>query len=472
MAGPHNLENFRRLLVHNMCPGDAPNEVRFERLQKAFFLADEEAAFLPGEREASLAHMASFRWDFALAPTVTARFSALTTPLDALIKTTLAQTPQTALESLLTRAPAAQRSILAALSNHELPPLFSEELKAQKQAALWLGKFQSEPHPDSASLYPPKTLLSETRSLVEAALDKAQTEAGLRLLDGAPADGSFWLLWFQSDSQTRWFQERVRQRHRAVVSAFDGAPLMRHLGQVRVTPEPRVFPRLKNPNTPCVDVLLPASFFHARGGFLAEASTAMFVGRALALASIDRTLPPALRHPVVGTTSIAIGTLTMIARMLQLGERHQDMSLTSLAALLILRLRIAASALKLAETQRSEAPERRSSFDPLAVQTAPAPITKEAELAMISEALVLPAPPASRLLFSLRHARAAYRGILAGVSLAYQLRNMFDEDWYRNPRSSPPLSDAMMRGGLVSCETLLSSLGGELNLQFLSEWLA
>ena len=186
-------------------------------------------------------------------------------------------------------------------------------------------------------------------------------------------------------------------------------------------------------------------------GVRADFASALGVGRALALGLVDRRLPVAVRYPVVGSVAWAFGSLVAQLQADVAGpltKREMVEKRRRLAALFVMHIRLDAAAL-----------------------TAPAALQEQIEL--LSRVFGAPARPCLVGVMRPASARARLRGMLGGLALYTALRDQFDEDWYRNPRSDEPLIDAARQGGATSVEALVELLGGDLSAPAarLGEWL-
>ena len=179
-------------------------------------------------------------------------------------------------------------------------------------------------------------------------------------------------------------------------------------------------------------------------GPLTELAAHDAFGRAVALALGSPGLPVELRRPVRATVVRAFGSLfaqLLAERVYQRRARGLEGSAAErlarrAAASLVLGARVDAAAVlahALADTPR----ERVEAGRELLREALGVPVP----MFVSALACALPADPASR-----------FRGTVAGLAAAVGLRNRFDEDWFRNPRTEEPLRAAAAQGGSLSAE--------------------
>jgi len=188
-----------------------------------------------------------------------------------------------------------------------------------------------------------------------------------------------------------------------------------------------------------------------RHGLAGQLSDVAGLGRAAALALMSPALPSWARHPVDGSVGWALGALfeqlladRVFVRRLDGPERRKREALRRrIAAMALFEVR----ALAAATLGRLGAPPGREAVERAAhiIRSALHVRTGEVVAALWTFG---PSSPAPRL-----------RGWMAGLSLASTLRDSFDEDWFRNPRSAEPIRSACSRGGLLSAEAWCAELG-------------
>lgn len=387
----------------------------------------EAEGFLPGEREAFAAHLARAHLNTKLAPLRAKEDAALKKPLTYERETREGH----AWLGVLARGDA-KPSLVAQLSRAYGLSDGAAVQRARQSAGGWYAALRAEAsslgqHPDSPESPPDgEGTLSSTDDLVSELASRfgvEEAEAWPRALHDKALDGA----------------HSPAGRHRRVAAAFEGSPLFEALSrctQVGTEESARAQVIAVRPGER-VHIKLPSQL----QGVAADYDAAHATGRALGHALIDPSLPASLRWPVVGSMSRAMGAL--MAQTLQetkhrLSRREQEMKRGRLAALWVLDLRVAAASLV-----ASPVPELR--------------------LELASRALGVPARPLSTWALRVPSARARLRGLLGGLALYVALREQFDEDWFRNPRSSGFLREVCRKGGGGSVESALEELGGSLD---------
>ena len=248
--------------------------------------------------------------------------------------------------------------------------------------------------------------------------------------------------------------DAVKRESRAkrVVALGEGFGVAKELGaRVRVEAHagavsPRVGLALVKPPTD-VRLLVPT----AEHGILTELAFASASGRALALVLANPALPIALAHPVHGGFARLLGDLfalllfdrERLARERRMPAPVQDSVRRVAASIVVLHLRIAAAATR-ARGERS----------PDALATA----------AREAIGLPVPAPTAALLLETPRGAEPRLASGLSALAAFVALRETFDEDFHRNPRTAELLRGFAARGGLGTDAELLAAVGGSVDV--------
>jgi hypothetical protein len=191
------------------------------------------------------------------------------------------------------------------------------------------------------------------------------------------------------------------------------------------------------------------------------------LGRALGLALVSPGLPIALRHPAHATVARTFGALFVEMatepdfwrRMRGVGDATAHRVATLARAIFVLETRAQAAALLVddgasTERRREEATERLSHALGVRLDTPLATLVA-----------LTPDPDA---------AAARLRARVGALAAWTGLRDRFDEDWYRNPRSEEAFRAAAAPGGLLPAEAWLAELRAEPEAAFarLQEWAA
>ncbi len=335
-------------------------------------------------------------------------------------------------------------------------------MDARGQAAMAYRSWGVGPHADIAPDLDPAAVLAETNGLME--------EVAARL---SVADGLHWPLQLADKRIDALLG--VERRHRRVAAPFEGTPLFEGLRQ-RVKVRPRLattlHPRIRF-RRQYVELTLGAG-----EGLAAEYDAAMAVGRAMGLAAIDPQVPPALRFPVVGSVARALGGL-MAQLLLDAGGMSRAEGAARrlrLAGRWLVELRLAAAALIAATPPApKEAVSVPGIFGEVGVRPRAADGAEERfarSLQVVRRALCAPTSELAVAGLRVPSARARLRGLLGGLRWFVSLRERFDEDWVRNPRSAAPLFEHVRQGGLRSVESILDDLDAPTGVaDRIQEWL-
>lgn len=387
----------------------------------------EAEGLLPGEREAFAAHLARAKLNVKLAPLRAQEENTLRQP-----QTYERQTREGHAWLGLLAGGEAKSALVAQLSRaYGLSDGVAVQ-RARQSAGRWYAELRSEasglgPHPDSPKKAPDgDATLAETDDLIAELASRfgvEEAETWPRALHDKALDSA----------------HTPARRHRRVAAVFEGSELFDSLSRCT---------RVESHDSARAQVIAvrPGERIHIKlPGFLQGVSADYFAahatGRALGYSLIDSSLPAALRWPVVGSMARAMGALmaqTLLATKQRLSRREHEMKRGRLAALWVLDLRVAA-----ASFVASPAPELR--------------------LELMSRTLGAPARPLSTWMLRTPSARARLRGLLGGLALYVALREHFDEDWFRNPRSAGFLREVCRKGGAGSVEGALEELGGSLD---------
>lgn len=387
----------------------------------------EAEGLLPGEREAFAAHLARAMLNAKLGPLRTQEESALKQP-----QTHERETREGRAWLGVLASGEAKGALVAQLSRTYGLSDGSAVQRARQSAGHWYAALREEasglgPHPDSPKTAPDgASTLAETDDLIAELASRfgvEEAEAWPRALRDKALDSA----------------HSPAGRHRRVAAVFEGSALFDSLSRctrVESHDSARAHVIAVRPGER-VHVKLPAYL----QGVSADYSAAHVTGRALGYALIDSSLPAALRWPVVGSMSRAMGALmaqTLLETKQRLSRRELEMKRGRLAALWVLDLRVAA-----ASFVASPSPELR--------------------LELASRTFGVPARPLSTWMLRSPSARGRLRGLLSGLALYVALREHFDEDWFRNPRSAGFLREVCRKGGAGSAEAALEELGGSLD---------
>ncbi|MFK8000503.1 MAG: hypothetical protein AB8H86_12965 [Polyangiales bacterium] len=387
----------------------------------------EAQGLLPGEREAFAAHLARAELNANLAPLRRLEASALEQT-----QTYERQTREGRAWLGLLAGGEAKSSLVAQLSRAYGLSDGAPVQRARRSAGNWYAALRAEasslgPHPDSPKRAPDgDATLADTDDLVSELASRfgvEEAEEWPRALQDKALDAA----------------HSPAGRHRRVAAVFEGSALFDSLSRCT---------RVDTFDSARAQVIAvrPGERIHMKlpsylQGVSADYSAAHATGRALGCALIEPSLPAALRWPVVGSMSRAMGALmaqTLLETKQRLSRREHEMKRGRLAAFWVLDLRLAAASLV-----ASPSPELR--------------------LELASRTLGAPARPLSTWLLRAPSARARLRGLLGGLALYVALREHFDEDWFRNPRSAGFLREVCRKGGAGSVESALVELGGSLD---------
>ena len=192
-------------------------------------------------------------------------------------------------------------------------------------------------------------------------------------------------------------------------------------------------------------------------GLVSELSAAEATARAVAMAACAAALPAVFAHPVEATAARAFGALALqrfadpgSCRRTLGGAGGDDVQraaqLTSLAYLF--ELREAAGVVCASASGGLRALDRveHEAFAATGVSLPPGYLTLRWRVPSALGAWCL-------------HPGARYRALRGGLVLWARLRDRFDEDWYRNPRSAEAVRAGGSRGGALSVEGWLDELG-------------
>ncbi len=187
-------------------------------------------------------------------------------------------------------------------------------------------------------------------------------------------------------------------------------------------------------------------------GLASEHGFAAALTGALALALASPASPIEHRRPPLATTARALGALVADAlgepalghRLYAAGGRELGALATAARATSLFEARLAcARALATDRSPRGDDEARDRAAEALSIEPGDVPL----ELAL----------PLRR---SARRDLADARARLTALALVPAVRERYDADFYRNPRFADLVRGAAARGGLLSCEGLLTELAG------------
>ena len=189
------------------------------------------------------------------------------------------------------------------------------------------------------------------------------------------------------------------------------------------------------------DVRLVASSLEL--GVLSEMSFAEAAGGALVRALANPALPAAVARPIDTSFARTIGRLlAMIAldaqrldRDRRVPDRVLDRLRRAAATIALLELRVAAASIALGGRRDLDASSDRLA-DALGVR--------------------IPAPVAALVLETPRRAEERFRAGIAALAGSFALRDLYDEDYLRNPRMAEHLRVLAGRGGAATAETFVT----------------
>ncbi len=330
--------------------------------------------------------------------------------------------------------------LIEARASGALPRLREARERARRVAGETFVRLGAKPHADAG---PAAALRVEQAERFLDGTDDLWRELSTRL----PRHGDSWLhvldaLRGQEDDARYPARDRFR-RVAADISSLGFDSALR--GRVRVEPPhlgrtPRHRIVIMRPHD---DVrIVPHAF---EQGERSEGAALEAVGRALGLALLSPALPEAFSRPVVATCSRALGVLLRTL----LGEpRIHDArgALKKEIGRAVLRTRAAI----VLETRVDAA---------MVVATAARSGQRSAELLSRAMMAEVPLPVAAYAVSSTSAAGARFRARSAALGWRHALRERFDEDFYRNPRTGPMLRALVSRGGSVSVEEVSAELG-------------
>ena len=171
-------------------------------------------------------------------------------------------------------------------------------------------------------------------------------------------------------------------------------------------------------------------------------------GQATALALSDPASSIVYRQPLFGTLARTLGALLrllwstphFLRRELQLSAQESTRVAEGFRALYLSRLRLSARLVEL--------------------DAGPIAFPRWRESLIESESLELPQAALAWAQWQAPLVGGGLRAEIAALQLHEGLRDLFDEDWYRNPRSAPALRACFEAGAKLSAEAALRELVG------------
>lgn len=421
--------------------------IRSEELLGLLESTGSSAAFEPGEREASAAHLARAAAEAILAPgrAVVEAWPTIVVHRDGRTAS-LAEASARAIsaESVSERRGWALEVEAALSSLADVLLALREDADEAARAVL----SHAPSHPDaglepSASSERAERFLAETEDAAVHVLG----ELGLRPGAGSRVEDLAYVL--TAGEVSSFFP--AKDRLRRLAESLAGLGFSHDLRQrVRVEerrdgidPRPRVVAR----EVPAdVRIARPA----VERGLISELHAAEALGRALAFSLVAPALPVALRRPVVGTVARGVGGLfvqlhaePVYLKHRALGARSAELVARRATATLLLETRLAAAA----SLARRSAGTREERIDRASI--------------LVDQALGVgvPRPLAVLLALTPSGAGARFRSSHTSLGIYAALRARYDEDWFRNPRAAEPIRAAAARGGTLSIEAFGEELG-------------
>ncbi|MEM9188631.1 MAG: hypothetical protein AAGF12_05620 [Myxococcota bacterium] len=336
---------------------------------------------------------------------------------------------------------AGRRALVSALSRAlaPSPDIADAKFAAYEKAAKVYG---SEPHPDAG----PRDLLEAARSVLDETSELSSEARAIvsNVAEAQPPRAASDLFAALATAGQR-FRKPREGRFRRIAEALDGLGVARDLrDRVRVErahrewhPRNRVVPRA----VPTKIHIRPSSL---ELGFLSELAAAEGLGQALGYALTHPGIPSPFRFSLSASVPRTIGALLALLfsdREFLRASQGMDRASSEVGARL-------AAATAVLELRWSAAAFLGLSGDDGSAE------------ARLSEALGF-AVPASFVPYLVRAPAALgprFRGRLVALRLAHGLRERFDADWYRNPRSEQELRAASARGGAHPAEAWAGDL--------------
>jgi hypothetical protein len=186
-------------------------------------------------------------------------------------------------------------------------------------------------------------------------------------------------------------------------------------------------------------------------GVASELAAGAALGRALAHALTTPALPLEHRRPLAATVARGVGVIlaqlladrVYLVRSRGLTGADADRLGRAAGAMLLLSARCRAAAVVARGGSRNV-----GELEENAAAALSRALGADVSIALARLAVVTPAASGPR-----------FRATLHGMSIAWQMRERFDEDWFMNPKVAEPLRAATAQGGLLAIEELSESLG-------------
>ncbi|MAQ15520.1 MAG: hypothetical protein CMN30_12085 [Sandaracinus sp.] len=412
--------------------GDEAPAVVFPRVDPETFHA---AAFGPDERAAATAHLARAAYERRAAPLRAELQASL--PATVRLEGDLVPVSEAVLALLDASRSRPARRALEPIACRAASGALAVQRHGAAAAMEWLGAVEAQGHPDGGP--PADDTRAAAHRLLELTDDAMRDLADRQGVERA----SDWLPVLHRGRDLF----RPERRFQRIAADIEGlglrGTLASHVHVASATPHPfRARLAVRRPE----DIRLAGP---ALDGVLGEVFAAEGLGRALGLALVSGDLSPALRRPVAASVSRAFGALLaqVVADPIALRRRGLTRSETeraqrSAAAVILVVARLAAADVLVA----GDALEARSAW--------------------VGRALGADVEPGSAVCLGSSAARPRFRGVLGGLALFAALRELHDEDWFRNPRAAEPLRGAATPGGRTSIEAVLGDLGAAPDLAF------
>ncbi len=421
-----------------------------ERAEESLANALSQGELSPGDHAAIAAHMARAQLELSLAE---GRARVLAWPATPLAVEGETRPVHAMMREWLASEAAPKRMRIAREISSSIPPVIEAWVRAREHADASAGALlrrlaaprHADAGPEGGVGALAQTFLRDTQDLAQEAVAYCCSRSGVDSSDGTEA------LWAISAPRYRSIFAR-ENRMRRVGNDWDALGLRRTLSShARAAPaHPGVMPltHVLVASAPRdVRVCAPA-FEH---GVASELATADAVGRAVGVVHASAALPIWLRHATVASVARTIGGLgalmfaepLFLTRVRGLSRRESEEVSRFAATYCLLDARLTAASVLARALYGNNW------------------LTGAADLAATALTRTLPHALGAWLVTRVSPG-AALRAKVHAFAIGRTLREQFDEDWFRNPRSGEPLRGAAARAGDFSVEAFAAELSADI----------